>query len=438
MESDFSEPLLDKPDDDTSGRGRGLLAEGSVTSSIILLTSAAVGTGVLALPWGISQVGVFAGLCLFAVAAAASYSANVIIFRCTIKTASNSYGELMTRILGRKGALVLDSMVWLEGIAAVATYLVFIGDYVPQICALLGPDAWCTDRSLVLVTASAVIWPLSCLRGLSALRHVSTFSVLAILFTCLVVVGKSPSRMAALDRPLSESSFGWLPGVNGFQVLSMCCFGFMNHTNTPEIARGLWSPSRRKVKRVVLLHTTALWAVYSAIAVCGYLSFLEDTQQDFLTNYDVDDRLAIICRACLSATLVLACPINIVPALRSLFNVLQGLRELRSGPIEATRDGVVDAGQSMSDSNQLYECDYIRVPITTACFGLAFGMAIKTPHVADLISSIGAFLSSPLMFAFPAAMYFRILGGSNYGVPVLLVLLTIALWAAEIFRLLAS
>ena len=58
----------------------------------------------------------------------------------------------------------------------------------------------------------------------------------------------------------------------------MACFAFMTHTNSPEIAlRFAAGPS--SARHVLAVQTLVLWAVYCGIAVCGYMSFLEDTKQ---------------------------------------------------------------------------------------------------------------------------------------------------------------
>lgn len=67
-------------------------------------------------------------------------------------------------------------------------------------------------------------------------------------------------------------------GANRSEVLSMACFAFMTHTNSPEIAlRFTGGPS--SPRSVLAVQTLVLWAVYCGIAVCGYMSFLEDTKQ---------------------------------------------------------------------------------------------------------------------------------------------------------------
>merc|ERR1711924_43036 len=79
-----------------------------------------------------------------------------------------------------------------------------------------------------------------------------------------------------------------------------------------------------------------------------------------------------------------------------------------------------------------YASSSVRVPITTGCFAVVVGVAAHTPHVADWISIIGAFLSSPLMFLFPAMMYRKILGRQDVVLPWMLGLLTVALIQLEV------
>jgi len=316
--------------------------------------------------------------------------------------------------------MILDALVWIEGLGAVATYLVFIMDYVPQVCALYAEDAWCTDRTNILIAATAVIWPLSCLRGLSALRYVGTWSILTVLLTCLVVIAKARSCFERTGKALPEAVGKTKLSMDSFQVLTMACFAFMNHTNSPEIALRLQAPSRRRFAKVVGTSTVLLWAVYCAIATCGFLSFLDETRPDFLTNYEVRDFAIVLCRVSLSVTLVFACPLNTFPAMQSLFNIFEGFR--RAGP----------------KSVLLYDMHIVRVPVSTVCFALTVYVAVRTPTVADLISVVCAFFSSPLMFAFPAVMYWRILGRRDCAMPVALISLTVALWVAEVLRLLRS
>lgn len=424
--AELQEPLLPKRQGASrgaaakgaGGEAGGYLSEGSAASAIVLMSSAAIGTGVLALPYGVSRVGVLPALLIFGLAAAASYTSNVILFACVRETGHGSYGELMTGILGKSGAMVLDAFICVEGVGAVATYLVFIMDYVPQVCALGGEDLWCTDPFRVVLAASAIIWPLSCLRGLSALRYTSTCSIVTIIFTSLVVIVRAPRQLERTGHSLSEAVGKVYLSMGAMQVLSMACFAFMTHTNTPEIALQLKRPTPQKSYLVVGGGTGLLWAVYCAIAVCGFVSFLEETQQDFLTNYDVRDGLVVMCRCMLSATLVFACPINICPAIQALCNIIQSLSPTRGHP-----------------ARSLYLQDATRVPITTGCFAVALGVALRTPHVADLISLLCAFFTSPLMFTFPALMYRGILRRKGWAIPAALHSMTAALWVAEIYRL---
>merc|ERR1712064_141765 len=106
--------------------------------------------------------------------------------------------------------------------------------------------------------------------------------------------------------------------------------------------------------------------------------------QDFLTNYEVRDPLVVVCRSMLSLSLVFACPINMFPSMQALFNILEGFRGTKPS----------------SDDDTLYASSGVRVPITTGCFAVVVGVAARTPHVADLISAISVFLSTPLMFLF--------------------------------------
>jgi len=431
----LAEPLLGR----RSGGGRqqdaansgGIFAPGSMLSCIVLMASASIGTGGLALPYGVSLTGLLPAAALFVLAGVMTLVSNVILFLCVRKTGVGTYGELMVRVLGARGAMVLDLMVCLEGMGAVATYIVFIMDYVPQLCALAGEDTWCTEPVSVAMAASVIIWPLSCLRGLNALRYVSTCSLVTLAFTAAVVIVKAPGLFARTGVSFAEAASEVKLNGGAFQVLSMACFAFCIHTNTPEIAYAMRKPTQSRTFGAVSFYTALMFASYFAIAMCGFLSFMWEVNQDFLTNYDIWDSLIITCRCMLSVTLVFACPINLCPGIQALFNILESLLNSEAAAASA---GTSRSGESKP---RLYENDVLRIPVTTGCFFISLGVALKSPHVADLIGTVSTFLSSPLMFTFPAMMYRVILQRKDVLIPAMLHALTAALWVAEIYRLLS-
>eukprot|EP00913_Durusdinium_trenchii_P029126 g27306.t1 len=366
-------------------KGWSSFSEGSAGGSLALLISAAIGTGVLALPYGVSCVGIWGSLALFAFAGVFTYYSNTILFDCVLETSHGSYGQLMSDILGKYGGMTLDLFVFVEGLGAVATYVVFIMDYVPQVfrrgevvpnsCRGAAPKY---VRRYCSMGHAGQALSQGCLKGLSALRYTSTCSIATIVFTCLVVFFKAPSHFAAQEATLQQvlSQARW--NRSSFQVLSMACFAFMRLGLRGEAGAPCADGG----------------AVGSLLRNC-----CEDTKQDFLTNYDVQDKLIVMCRCLLSVTLVFACPLNMFPAVQALFNVLEHFR-----PPHRHHEG-------------LYENDLVRVPVSTLAFAITLGVALKSPHVADLISTISAYFSSPLMFAFPAVMHWKILRRTSNTLP---------------------
>lgn len=412
--ADLEKPLLSKESPNSSRK-----ANGSPLKAIVILFAGTIGAGVLTLPYGVSRVGVLPAVALFALAGIASYSSNVILFRCAHKTGLGTYGDLMFGILGRRGTMILDFVIFLEGSGSCATYLVFLMNYVPQVCALGGEGLWCRDRFNVLVATTLVVWPLSCFRGLSALGYTSACSMVAISLTSVLVISKAP-------RCFAQTGSEFLPAVSevrfnrdAFQVLTMACFAFMVQTQAPEIALLLRSPSRATISRIVGKSSAYLWAVYSAIAVCGFLSFLDATSADFLAGYEIHDHAMQLCRVMMSVSLLCACPLQMFPSMQGLFNVLERLFPAPEGTRRLS----------------WYDTDWVRVPVTTGCFAIIFFVALRAPSVADLICGLGAFAAAPLMFAFPALMYRHILGQRDVALPAMLLLLTVVLWVAEFVRI---
>merc|ERR1719264_2334591 len=113
----------------------------------------------------------------------------------------------------------------------------------------------------VVVAAMLVIWPLSCLRGLTPLRHVSICSIVTIVFTSLVVIAEAPGHFAQTGRDLRPVVLEVRMSKDGLQVLAIICFAFMVHTNTPEVALHMRVPAESRANQVVGAHTLLLCVV---------------------------------------------------------------------------------------------------------------------------------------------------------------------------------
>ncbi|CAJ1358958.1 unnamed protein product [Effrenium voratum] len=103
-------------------------------------------------------------------------------------------------------------MLFVYGNGACVGYMVFIGDFIPAIIALMLPEeAWAQNttgitRTVSIAVAAALLIPMMMLpEDLSRLKFLQPVSIVALMYMSLVVALKSPSSFKRFDH---QPSFG--------------------------------------------------------------------------------------------------------------------------------------------------------------------------------------------------------------------------------------
>jgi len=358
--------------------------EGSLMASVFTLVSSAMGAGCLSLPFMFKQSGILLGLVLLLSGAILAHISLVVLMCCARYTDSSSMSRLVS-LAGAGGGRVVDVVIAIYGIAAVLCYFIFIGDFFSGIVRspFLG---WEVSRETIITTVAVfVVWPLSLLRSLTALRYVCVLSVVAVCITALVVALKAPA----------EARAGWDQGDDGAWELkwwnndcytmlhsfSIALFAFAAHTNAVPVATSLKHADVRTIWCVSLYSVGIEFVFYTVMGIGGYLSFRGLTKQDFILNYGNDDVVMFVVRCVYGVVVCLGAPINLSPAASSILGLIsQGTPSRHKHPIVVTI-------------------------VIAACVCIA----ICNEHIADVIGLIGASFGSLIVLAWPARIYRQVL-----------------------------
>lgn len=369
------------------------MGEGSLVAAVFTLVSSAMGAGCLSLPFMFRQSGVLLGLVMLFVGAALAHLSLVVLMSCARYTNSDSMSQLVALISRGKGhRKLVDVVIAVYGVAAVLCYLMFIGDFFSGIARspFLG---WSVSREALIVgIAALVVWPLSLLRGLTALRHVCVLSVGAICITSLVVACKTPAQQLATWQTYadlgSEASDGpeirWWNGdpKKALQSFSIALFAFSAHTNAVPVASSLSKADGSSIWLASLYSVSIEFAFYAVMGIAGYLSFRSLTKQDFILNYGNDDVVMFLVRCVYGIVVCVGAPINLSPAASSILELLSP----RSPPPTCLRPAIV-----------------------TLAVGCCVCVAVCSEQIADVIGLCGASFGSLIALAWPALIYRRVL-----------------------------
>jgi sodium-coupled neutral amino acid transporter 11 len=89
----------------------GSIEKGSLKGSTLQLSAAAIGSGVLSLPYVLKETGFVLGLLLIVVGACASIISLRLIVSCSSQTHSNSYTHLVRKIFGSRADKALTVLI---------------------------------------------------------------------------------------------------------------------------------------------------------------------------------------------------------------------------------------------------------------------------------------------------------------------------------------
>jgi len=408
-----------------------LFDAGGVLSTGILLCASSIGSGVLALPYALSQVGLIWGIAMNILSAMLSYVTVTILMQAAHRRPhSLTYGALCGEIHPCLSSIV-DIMIMFVSWCAVITYLIFLGDFIPRLC-LKVPNVIqpvCQERERVMVLISIALLPviIAC-KSLSFLRYTSSLSLISLGFTCIAVAIKFFQQLdtenftSVLTYRLDED---WQRGRPHFgvlmKVLSISIFSFCCHANSVQIAREMKRKTPSQLRISGLIQVFSLVILYSVVSGIVYLHFSGHTMQNFLQNYNVNDLLIIFSEVILSISLILMIPICLFATLNT-FMICIGLED---GKLNHITDQYL-----LLENEKKRPPKWVRPLVCFIAIAAALACAIQFPKVADVISVLSSFLVVPIMLGFPALIYRYLLTDKTGGpariiIPLFLISFTV-------------
>lgn len=359
---------------------------------MLTLTSTALGGGVLSVSYVLSLCGVGLGTLMLVAGAGLSFVSTKVLMQMSTQTGCESYAALLSHCAGPRAGPVLDAMLVVYGCGSCVGYFVFLGDFIPSLMKLIAPHGpeWLWDRWLSIALAAGLLVPLVLPRDLSALRHMTPFSILSLMYMATVVAAKCP---ALYHQSLSNPAAGNLQVVvadrHFFEAFAICVFAFNCHLNVVPVATRMIEPSRARIVKVSYRVNLLQVCFYSLIGITGYLSFLGTTPQDIIKGYPADDPFVAFGRFMLTGTMMVAIPVNLNPTMRSAIQ----LKNYFSPP----REPFIATESQPSTNDEVF-----RVSITLISLFIQAVLAVLVPGVADVLSLLGATVATAMMLAIPA------------------------------------
>lgn len=393
-----SAAAFDKTKDDTSALNVPVRTT-SLTGAIFNLTKSAVGGGTVFLPAIYYVLGpVTATGLLFAGAVLCAISLH-FLGRMAHHCETGDYFKLGRLALGRHGETAVSISLLLFLMGGLIAYAYLTGLYFSTALATLRgvpvAETIFTPGNLTLLVAAFAIFPLSCLRDMSALAKTSILGMASMLYIAgllaydALTYGNSTFGIASPLKPemtpptMSTAQFALeLCGFVGKLI-----FAFVNHFTIVSLVPVMKNPSAKSRLSLITVSTIAATVIYLLAAFGGYYRFgsLVKTPSGLL------DALSVFPGQV---------PLPYTIAQLALVFVLICTFPLLCDPARSCLDALVFGTTSIvpaSTRHYLETALIVALPTTIAFFA---------QNKADgFLSLFAGFCGSLLVFAFPGAFF---------------------------------
>lgn len=307
---------LEKPSTD-SKRNVSLLA------ATFNLTKSAVGVGTLFLHAQLLKLGFQAGLAAILTAAFFSTLSLHLLSRMAHNCDTGDYFVLGRMAMGERVEKGTAVALLLFLFAGLVYYCLFVGIYVRQTVQYVWSVA--KEEQSVAVTTGIpvmlVMFPLACLRDLSALAVTSIVGMVSMVGVMALVVshylfGSSKTVTTLAEAVQSPNVFG----PAGWSAFGSIIFAFVNHFTVVSLMPVLERPTPARRATLNVMSTVASLAIYLPCAICGYLLFAKSREETIL---DVaENGYFAVARGVVAVVIAVSFPLLLDPARSSLASML--------------------------------------------------------------------------------------------------------------------
>eukprot|EP00444_Apocalathium_aciculiferum_P002153 CAMPEP_0183395692 /NCGR_PEP_ID=MMETSP0370-20130417/9500_1 /TAXON_ID=268820 /ORGANISM="Peridinium aciculiferum, Strain PAER-2" /LENGTH=560 /DNA_ID=CAMNT_0025576357 /DNA_START=71 /DNA_END=1753 /DNA_ORIENTATION=- len=307
----------------------GMFRPGSLRSSMINVSAAALGAGALALPRAIYYSGIVLGPLFMVVLAILSIISIKVIVQLVEVSGKDSYEEIANAAFGPWFALLVEANIILFCFGTAVAYMITVGQITQQVMeSLMGPvheavglAAFLSPNVVLTLVTVFVLLPLSLLDSINDLRFASLAGVSCILYLIVVVFYVFSGGLVSASLTDESHHFdGWQPkgGITGcFKMLSLAIFAFCCQPNVPAVYMELERKSFRRMEIVSVGAMVLCLIVYLMMGITGFLAFGEQTAGNVLVNLQPFlcefDWMVASGFACMAFAVTMAFPLNIFP-----------------------------------------------------------------------------------------------------------------------------
>ncbi|KAM3870749.1 sodium-coupled neutral amino acid transporter 3-like [Diretmus argenteus] len=377
--------------------------------SILNLSNAIMGSGILGLAFAMSNTGIILFIILlFFLAILSAYSIHLLL-RSAEVVGIRDYEQLGNRAFGHPGKVLAASVITVHNIGAMSSYLFIVKSELPLVIqAFLGQTyntgEWFLDGNyLIIIVSAAIILPLALMKQLGYLGYTSGFSLTCMVFFLISVIYKKFNIDCPLDSKhgnvteisehfittneteVDDNCVAKMFTVNSQTVytIPILAFAFVCHPEVLPIYTELRDATKKRMQTVANISILAMFVMYLLTAMFAYLTFYAAVELELLHTYSQVDPLdtLILCVRLAVLAVTLTVPVALFPIRRAILQIL-----FPDKPFQWAR----------------------HICFAIVLLSIANLLVIFVPSIRDIFSLIGATSAPSLIFILPGVFYIRI------------------------------
>ncbi|RGB42286.1 transmembrane amino acid transporter protein [Rhizophagus diaphanus] len=366
-------------------------------SCTVNLANTILGTGMLAMPAAVASVGLLMGSMMIVYAAITSGLGLYFLSR----SASHTFGRkssffAVSKLTYPSAALLFDAAIAIKCFGVAVSYLIIVGDLMPQVISgslgdkLADEYSLLMDRRFWITIFMFVIIPLAFLKRLDSLRHTSLIALIAVVYLVFIVIYHyfGPDYKAPPKEKLHYIKFS----TKFFTNLPIFIFAFTCHQNVFSIYNEHIDNSQASINRVIFSAIGTTATVYQIIGLLGYLSFGDDVLPNVISMYETSV-FVTIGRVAFVILILFSYPLQAHPARACLDKIFSFASPSRNGYSKLS---------SLDMSNIKF------IILTTGILISSYVIAILVSKLDLVLAFVGSTGSTTISFILPGMFYYKI------------------------------
>lgn len=415
----------------------------SVQSGALTLLHTACGAGILAIPYAFEGFGVFMGCLMLIFCGCCSMTGLLIQSYVSEYIPSRKASFFFLSQISYPGLSVLfDCAITIKCFGVGISYLVIMGDLLPQILSKFTSNEWFLDRNVLISCCMLVVSPLCFMKTLESLKYASMVAISSVAYLCFLVLYHFLFPTKDITFLKGIISLGIPPNATIRTMLSsfpIFVFAYTCQHNMFSIINELPDSSIKTSRRVAYTAIVLAILLYMTIGNSGYLTFGDRVTDNIIALYPLS-LSTTIGRIAILLLVMLAFPLQCHPARDSINNMWHHftkngyiIPEESSGLIKNTyRTNVSDSSANDIPTEQFEENDFnttnstplegLRfIVITSTILVFSYLVSVSVTSLAKVLAIVGATGSTSISFILPGIFGYQIIGSEyeNKNIPTL-------------------